>query len=104
MWKVDPNSGHRFRDSTNPDQMVLFEPEPDLLDLRRRLRAYFGTRWFTIEEADTFTLLETPYADAHLKVRTLVPAEKDDHLLQVERPAGKRAGSFTPGTRMRFTR
>lgn len=61
----------------------------------------FGRSWFTIEQAEEFTLLETPFRDnAHLKP-TLRAAEADE-TLEVRRPPRKRAGSFTPGTRMRF--
>jgi hypothetical protein len=66
------------------------------------LRERFGDGWFTIEQAERFTLLETPFRDnGHLKRPTLTPAEKRGDL-EVERQKGQKAGSFTPGTRMRF--
>jgi three-Cys-motif partner protein len=102
MWRVDPQGGTQFRDSTTVDHPVLFEEKPDLSRLLQLLRAQFDKRWFTIEEAERFTLRSTPFRDnGHLKSPTLRPAEKRGEL-EVERPAGKPAGSFTPGTRMRF--
>lgn len=101
MWKVDPEAGQAFRDSTLADHLVLFEHAPDLDRLRDMLREKFGTKHFTIEEAEEFTLLETPFRDnGHLKP-TLKAAEAAK-ALEVQRPAGRRAGSFTAGTRMRF--
>jgi three-Cys-motif partner protein len=101
MWKVDPEAGQAFRDSTLADHPILFEQEPGLGRLEEMLRQQFATRWFTIEQAEQFTLLETAFRDnGHLKPRLkTVEAEGG---LEVQRPAGKRAGSFTPGTRMRF--
>jgi hypothetical protein len=79
----------------------LFEQKPDLTRLRDMLREKFGGTWFTIEQAEEFTLLETAFRDnGHLKP-TLKAAEANG-VLEVDRPAGKRLGSFTPGTRMRF--
>ena len=42
MWKVDPASGERFRDSTLADHPVLFEREPDVTRLHEMLGEKFG--------------------------------------------------------------
>ena len=102
MWRVDPSAGASFRDSTLAEHPVLFEERPDFAELERMLREHFGRGWYTIEEAERFTLLETPFRDnAHLKTHTLKPAEHRGDL-EVVRANGKRTGTFTPGTRMRF--
>jgi three-Cys-motif partner protein len=102
MWKVDPVGGASFRDSTLAEHPVLFEEKPNFGQLEERLREQFGNAWFTIEQAERFTLIETPFRDnAHLKTPTLKPAEKRGEL-EVVRAEGQRAGSFTPGTKMRF--
>ncbi len=102
MWAVDPTGGERFRDSTIRDQMVLFEPEPDFTVLRQAMRSHFGGTPFSIEQAEEFTLLATPYLPSrHLKRKTLAVAEKDGQLT-VKRPAGARNGTYIPGTVMRF--
>lgn len=101
MWKADPVGGAGFRDSTLAAHPVLFEEKPDVAALETMLRERFGSDWFTIEEAEWFTLIDTPFRDnGHLKRPTLAPAEKAGRL-EVIRTG--RPGSFTPGTRMRFT-
>jgi hypothetical protein len=101
MWKVDPEAGAAFRDSTLAGHPVLFEREPDLSQLQDILRTQFSGRWLTIEEAEQFTLLETAFRDnGHLK--PMLKAAETAGELEVERPVGKRAGSFTAGTRVRF--
>jgi three-Cys-motif partner protein len=102
MWRVDPAGGEGFRDTTLADHPVLFRDEVDVAQLEQMIRERFGTAWFTIEEAERFTLLETPFRDnAHLKGPTLKPAEQRG-ALEVRRQPGKRSGTFTSGTRMRF--
>lgn len=101
MWKVDPESGQGFRDSTLADHPVLFELKPDLARLCDMLREKFGKQWFTIKAAEEFTLFETAFRDdAHLK--PMLKRAESDRILEVQRPVGKRVGSFTAGTRMRF--
>ena len=103
MWKVDPVAAASFRDSTLAAHPVLFEEAPPFGELEEMLREHFGSAWFTIEDAERFTLLQTPFRDnAHLKRPTLKPAEARG-VLEVERSASQRAGTFTPLTRMRFT-
>lgn len=102
MWAVDPTGGLRYRDSTIRDQMVLFEPEPDFSVLRNALRSHFGVTPFTVEQAEQFTLLSTPFLPSrHLKRKTLAVAEKDG-TLSVNRPAGARNGTYVAGTVLRF--
>ena len=62
----------------------------------------FGAHEFTIEEAASYTLLETLFLpESHLKTLTLRPAEERGEL-DVARLNNARAGRFTPGTRMKF--
>ena len=103
MWKLDPIAGQRFKDSTVPQDSVLFEAEPDLTPLLRALEAKFGDRVFAIEEAEDFTLFKTPFLhDSHLKRKTFAPAERSGTLVAVEPPAGRRKSSYKEGTRLRF--
>lgn len=99
MWRADPLGGERYQDTT--DELVLFEPEPDTSQLLRALQANFGRRSFSVEEAARFTLLSTAYLpNAHLKTRTLAPAERSDRL-EVLSPR-KRRVTYPAGTRLRF--
>jgi three-Cys-motif partner protein len=103
MWKLDRVAGQRFRDSTNVDHPVLFEPEPDLAPLLEMLRENFGDQPFSIEEAEDFTLFETPFLhNRHLKQKTLAPAERAGLLKPVDAPESRRRNSYPPGTRIRF--
>jgi three-Cys-motif partner protein len=103
MWKLDPIGGVKFVDSTQPGQGILFESRPDLAPLLQSLRDRFGDRVFTIEEAEDFTLFETPFLhDSHLKKRTLMPCEKAGELEAVDPPAGRRKYSYKEGLRLRF--
>lgn len=103
MWKLDPVAGQRFKDSTTAGDPVLFEPEPNLAPLLRMLRAHFGTRVFSIEEAEDFTLFETPFRhNGHLKKATLAKADADGVLETVDPKPGRRPKSFPARTTMRF--
>lgn len=100
MWKVDPVAGTSFIATTVTGQEVLFTAEEvlDTTPLLAELRSKFGTEWFTIDQAEQCTRIDTPFrAKGHLKQRTLQPAEKAGKL-EVERPG--RSG-FS-GARMRF--
>jgi hypothetical protein len=103
MWSLDPVAGQNFSDSTISDQLVLFEPTVDTRPLRAALRAHFGTRVFTIDEAEEFTLLQTAFVpSSHLRRRTLLPAEKEMHLEVIG--GRSRPGSYPSGSRPRFLR
>jgi len=103
MWKLDAIGGVRFVDSTRPDQVVMFETEPDLTPLLSALKEQFGDRVFTIEEAERFTLGSAFLHDSQLKSRTLAPAERAGELEPVDPPADRRRNSYnTPGLRLRF--
>jgi three-Cys-motif partner protein len=104
MWSVDPVEGTRYiATRTDDGQEVLFTPDTDALDtspLLAHLRQKFGTDWFTIEQAQKVTLLETPFrVSSHLKGKTLTPAEKAD-AIEVDRSGGQR--QFAAGVRIRF--
>lgn len=103
MWSVDPAEGHRFRDSTVKGLMPLFEPEPDMAPLVEALEGEFRGKVFTIEEAERFTLVQTPYKKGHIKTRTLKALEKDGKIEAVDPPQGRRARTYPPGTKLRFT-
>ena len=102
MWSVDPVAGTRYVARTEIGQEVLFQSSVDTEPLINALRAAFGSEWFTVKEASRVTLLRTPFLHgSHLKRLTLVPIERSG-LIEVERPAGKRAGTFTDDVRLRF--
>lgn len=102
MWRVDPLAGTSYVAVTESGQEVLFSPE-DLLDTRlllAELRAKFAAEWFSIEDAEKCTLIETPFRKTHLKQKTLQPAERAG-VIEVKRPG--RSG-YPAGTRLRFVK
>ena len=105
MWQIDARGGGSFRDSTIRGQAVLFKDEPDYSVLLAMLREHFGDREFSIEDAERFTLVKTPFRDeGRLKKPTLIPAEKAGQLTAWNKAGKKRRGMVYPaGTMLRFT-
>lgn len=87
MWKVDPVAGTSYVATTESGQEVLFTPDSlvDTTPLLAELRSKFGTDWFTIDQAERCTRIDTPFRIGHLRQRTLQPAEKAGKL-EVQRP------------------
>lgn len=100
MWTADPVAGQSFSDSTEGDQLVLFQSQVDTAPLLLALRQQFGDQPFTVEQAERFTLFSTPYSPSHLRRRTFAP-EEDRGRIEVLTPR-KRRGTFPAGTRLRF--
>src|SRR5262249_18970565 len=94
--------GQRFADSTSQDQATLFETKPDTKPLRSALRAYFGDKTFSIDDAEGYTLIETPYLPSHVKKPILKPLELAGRLKIVQAKPGRKRGTYPQGTTMRF--
>jgi three-Cys-motif partner protein len=99
MWRIDPQEGRRFRDSTSSDQLVLLEPEPDLGPLATAISSRFGGDAFTIEELERFALVDTPFLPTHVR-SVLRPLEESDRLEVLSER--KRRRTYPSGTRMRL--
>jgi three-Cys-motif partner protein len=100
MWSLDPLTGQHFGDSTESGQLVLFQLEVDTAPLLAALKANFGPREFSIEDAEKFTLVDTVYAATHLRTRTLAPAERRGELEATT--ARRQVRRYPARTRMRF--
>lgn len=98
MWKVDPLAGTSYVATTETGQEVLFGPTVDTAPLLDALRVQFGTDWFTTEDAERYTRIDTPFRVGHLRRKTLLPAERADRL-QVIRVGATRG---LRGARLRF--
>lgn len=100
MWRVDPLSGTEYRATGALGQGTLFGTAGSFNreDLLSSLRAHFGLQWFTIEDAEVFTLVDTPYRHGHLKTKTLEPTIKEGHL-DVRRASEK---GLARGSKLRF--
>jgi three-Cys-motif partner protein len=101
MWKVDPQQGTRYVAHTDRGQEVLFTSAVDTQPLLDQLRRAFGNRWFSPAEARAVTEQTLFLEDSHLKKLTLLPAEENG-IIEVKRPPGRRRGSFTDDTKIRF--
>ena len=75
------------------------------MPLLEDLLAHFGTETFTtIEQAEEYTLLHTPFRhNGHLKRLTLAPAERDGDLEPVDASPRRRRCTYARGTKLRFT-
>lgn len=108
MWKTDPIGGQLFADRVDPNQLVLMPAIAAPASLRELLRREFRNKgWVSTDEfgdVETFVLTKTIYSEkTHLRRSTLAPMEREG-LIEVKRPAGKRAivGQYPEGTRIRF--
>lgn len=100
MWKADPLGNFQFRDTTNPNQIVLFEEKPDLSPLKQILLTEFSGKAIEITEIDDYVAIKTPYLSGHIKQKTLQPMYKANEIL-VTRPPGSKSG-FKDGTIITF--
>lgn len=100
MWNVDPVTGTAYTATTESGQEVLFSPADtiDTAPLLSELRSRFGTEWFSIDQAERCTVVDTPFRKAHLRRLSLQPAEQAG-ALEVKRP-----GRGFKEARMRFRR
>lgn len=101
MWKVDGGGGFSFIDSTDPDQLVLFGVEPDYFRLKGLLTSRFKGHSVYIELVEDYVLCETPFLPTHFKRQILNPMEKAGEITVIESNR-KKAGSYPPGTKIRF--
>lgn len=103
MWKVDPVAGFTFSDATDPSQTVMFTPEPDRDDIRRRLLARFAGQTVSVEQIERFILERTPYRETHYKsALKAMEAPGMGQVTVTTAKAGRRRGTFPPGTTIRF--
>ena len=108
FWAVDPVNGAEYQAPKPPppgQQILGFEEpppsRPNTRPLLAALRAKFGDRWFTVEDAMLLTE-RSRFLDTHLRRATLAPAEASGELF-VERPPGVRQFKEGRGIRMKFS-
>jgi three-Cys-motif partner protein len=103
MWKADPASGTSFSDHIALNrQLSLVPATAPVQTLRDVLIARFKGQRVAIETIEDFVLKETIFSEkSHLKRKTLAPLEREKKI-EVQRPEGKRAATYPPGTMIRF--
>ncbi len=103
MWNVDPSGQFQFSDFTNPNQPVLFDPDPDFESLKNLILEHFADRDSTVEEIREFVLAETPFKASHYKRHVLKALEDEDPPgLEIVKSPRKRHGTYPDGTVIRF--
>lgn len=107
FWAADPINGRSFatRPAPPPGQQALefdasLKPSSDTAPLLELLRDTFGSRSFTVEEAQDVTR-RSRFLESHLKRMTLAPAEAAGQI-KVDRPPGARQFKEGNGITMRF--
>lgn len=76
LWKVDPQSGYLFSDSTDPNQPLLFDPQEEVYNqLLPLLRKQFLGQTLSVEQIKQFVEEETMYCATHMKT-ALIKFEK----------------------------
>ena len=102
IWKVAPFGDFKFRGG-HVGQLTLGEGFVDFGVLEKALHdQFFYKGWQEIQDVEDFVKSDaTDFHSGHLRVKTLKPMEKNGKI-EVNRPPGKRAGTFTPGTRIPF--
>jgi len=99
MWKVDPTGAFQFSDRTNPNQMVLFTPEPNYQLLKKLIIREFSGRIVSVEEIDKFVLIS---GFTHFKRHILKPMGEAEEITVIESNGKRRKGAYPPSTIIRF--
>jgi hypothetical protein len=95
MWRADPTGAFRFADNTDPNQLVLLDPEVEaVVQLERLIVQRFAGQTVLEQQVEEYVLNETPFLDKH-KRAALEPIEKRGGLT-VEREPGRKKRA--PGT------
>jgi len=82
FWKIDPSSGFRFSDATNPNQLVLFEVD-ETSKLTTDLTKAFANQRVTVEEIIKYVEDETPFITTHMR-RALRLLEEENKITVAE--------------------
>jgi three-Cys-motif partner protein len=103
FWKVDCQSGFKFSDRTNPDQLVLFELNPSL-DLARDLKDKFAGTNQSSEDVIAYVENETAYISSHAKsALRYLENDKEISVGSVKADGTKRKkNTFPPGVIIHF--
>ena len=98
MWKIDPSGGFSFSDRL-AGMDVLFGGADDTTALQVALAQHFAGQTVSIERVQEYVLTRTPYREAHVKRKTLVPMQKEG---KISSPNQVRIGQFPDGTQITF--
>lgn len=102
MWDVDPTGGFRFEDR-HAGSTPLFQQAINFAPLRSALQDRFAGETVLVEAAEEFVLADTIFRETHYKKQVLKPLEGEGLLTVPSPKPGRRAGTYPPGTVLRFT-
>jgi GMT-like protein len=95
MWRIDPSGAYDFSDLTNPDQQVLFAPQPDYTALQIMIENRFRGQTVSVGDIENYVIAETPFHSGQYKTHILKPMEKAGALTAiVTATARRRVGTF----------
>ena len=103
MWKADEVGGVIFSDFTDPspDQGVLFEPEPNYIQLRKLLMTHFaGCIDVPVIKINNYVLTKTAFRETH--GRDVLRQAERSNAITVTRPSGRRKNYWNIGTSITF--
>lgn len=103
FWRVDPSTGYRFSDRTDPCQLVLFEMDPsdELID---DLLTVFSGKSVNVNTVQFYVEDKTPYTAGHMR-SALKKLEKQGRInIESFQQCGKirRKGTFPNGVVINF--
>ncbi|MEW6504419.1 MAG: three-Cys-motif partner protein TcmP [Chloroflexota bacterium] len=103
FWKVDQQNGCRFSDSTNPDQLVLFENNPSV-EVEKLLQQYYKGQTVTRDQIFRFINDKTSFIEAHAKqaLKQLEQSQKIEVKSQKTNGSTRKKGTFPLGTIITF--
>jgi len=101
MWKVDGSGSYTFSDTTDRNQTVMFETNPDYNHLKKLIITEFSGKKVRIEEVEDYVLCKTPFLTTHIKRQILNPMEKTRELVVLESNR-KNKGTYPEGTLIQF--
>lgn len=96
MWRLDESGEFSFSDATDPNQMVLFDKEPQFMILRNQILGHFSGRQATVGEIEEYVLAHTAFKQTHYKRQVLRPMELSDppEIVVVAPPPNRRRGTY----------
>ena len=99
MWSVDPSGTYRFSDVTDPDQLVMFQLDPDYGQLRSAVQGRFSGQTVSIQEIEHFVIADTPFRKSHLRKNALDILDDEGHIHVTGR---KKRHTYPEGTLVTF--
>ncbi|MCX7756083.1 MAG: hypothetical protein N2117_12710 [Anaerolineales bacterium] len=103
FWKVDNLGGYKFSDSTNPNQMVLFSPDPSS-EVAQLLRRNFLGQTVSTDEIFAFINDDSAYIESHTRkaLQLLEKEQKIEVAPQKNDGMKRKSGTFPEGVIVTF--